>query len=1090
MAQPPDFSQFQLLPAQSTPSTKERKAGAEATAAEEEAPYAGRKAKASAELTEAQAERARAAAAKEKVAADAIEAKAAEAEAGKGRQQTERAETLAGYLGRLQRTRDVLSSGVATGIPGQLTGSIWGTPAADLKGLLEGIANPIVLEAMAEARKGSAAGATGFGALSQKELELLKSKFGSLRQAQSAPQILSVLDEIDQSYRRFMAYNAGYDPYKPEGALLVGLPMPEGAEVPPEDVEIGPAGGTWTEDPELRGVNAAVISMIKANRSPDQIRAWLDSYQPGLGDRITGLEGQIQYYKKTGKDPQGVVGKQYTPPEGGETTLSKAADTGAGAFAVSAADQLMSGFMGEAAAGEMSGPEYERTATVLRGLRSKYPGWSTAGDLTGGVLSAASGAAAGMKAGLRLPSLFEGMGQEALYGIGSAEPGQRTEGGISSALMAPATNLIGKVGSDAVGSVLRGADPTRAALVEKYGINLTPGQLTGRSAGERSIAGLPVLGPQITDRRNESLKQFNQAAFGEALAPIGTRTNNIGQRGIAEAQKAVSDAYDTALGGRTFQFDAPFVQTVRGKPYAELANMKGETGPALAAEIDRILAEVNVNGTVDGRAWQQARRQLVDLQAKSDVKDNIASETILNNLGDIIDGFDGLVQRQAPDVFDGYMAANSAYRNVKTLERAVDNASSGDVFGPGNLRTATKISTQKFGGSAASARGDRPFNDLVMSALDVVPNKADDVSMTGRFIAPAAGAGGFGAITATGMLASPENDRVADEGDGTVPAWMLAAAAGTGLATLPFSKRGIGLSTRPLLGPRTDRQRMLGEMLQNYGPAVLRGVTRDAEPGAPMPEDFDYSRMGSADFRKLVQAAAAGAQPLTPEEKAQIGTGGEFTDVDAAGNPAPPAGASPMSIDGRPVERDPATGEMIFSDTGEPVPGFKKGGQVSSADWRGRARSVGQGVTFGFGDELEGGFRALGSALTDGDITALKQKYLQQRDRVRRQQTAYEEANPYESLGYEMGGAMLTGLIPGAQGATGAKLATLASRYPRAARAAAVAADTAAYGAGSAESIRDIPRSIRDEALFAVPMYAGAEGVRAGVNRYRGRRKK
>jgi hypothetical protein len=71
--------------------------------------------------------------------------------------------------------------------------------------------------------------------------------------------------------------------------------------------------------------------------------------------------------------------------------------------------------------------------------------------------------------------------------------------------MAPATNLIGKVGSDAVGSVLRGADPARAALVEKYGINLTPGQLTGRSASERNLAGLPVLGPQITDRRNETL---------------------------------------------------------------------------------------------------------------------------------------------------------------------------------------------------------------------------------------------------------------------------------------------------------------------------------------------------------------------------------------------------------------------------------------------------------------------------------------------------------------------------------------------------------------------------------------------------------
>lgn len=109
---------------------------------------------------------------------------------------------------------------------------------------------------------------------------------------------------------------------------------------------------------------------------------------------------------------------------------------------------------------------------------------------------------------------------------------------------------------------------------------------------------------------------------------------------------------------------------------------------------------------------------------------------------------------------------------------------------------------------------------------------------------------------------------------------------------------------------------------------------------------------------------------------------------------------------------------------------------------------------------------------------------------IRAQQKAYEDANPIESLLYEGGGAMLTGLIPGAQGATAARMAQLAARSPKAARAAAVAADTALYGAGTAESVRDIPRSIRDEALFAVPMYGGAEGVRLGVKKYRGRKGK
>lgn len=908
------------------PTSKERESGAEATSAEAEAPFAGRKAKASAELTEAQVRRANAAAVTEEQKAAAAAEKGEAAKAAAGQQKTERVETLSGYLGQLQRARDVISTGVATGLPGQITSNVWGTPSADLKGILESISNPIVLEAMAEARKGSAQGATGFGALSQKELELLKGKFGSLRQAQSDQSLLETIDAIDKSYRRLMAYNAGYDPYTVEGSMLVGLPPPEGTEAPQADMDIGPAGGQMTEDPELRGVDAAIVSMIKANRSPEQIRAWLDAYKPGLGDEVKGLEGQIEYFKKTGKDPQSDISRVYTAPEGGETALSEAADTGPGAMAVAGADQLLSGFMGEIGAGETSGSEYERTSAVLRGLRDKYPGWSTAGDVAGGVLSAAGGAAAMGKAGLRLPGLFEGVGQEAMYGIGSAEPGQRVEGGIAGGLMAPVTNLVGKVGSDAIGGALRGADPARAALVEKYGINLTPGQLTGRG-DERSLAGLPVLGPQITERRNETIEQFNSAAFRDALAPIGAQTGAIGQRGIAEAQQATSQAYRDALDGVTLTLDQPFMQSVRGAPYAKLAQLR-DIGPELTQEVDGIFARYAdpQTGTLTGEGMQNAMQELQKLSNayKGDAR---WANRIAPALDDISDGYAGLLERQAPENFQMFNRANEAYRNVSILERAVESAPNGDVFGPANLRTATKLGTQRFGGKKASARGDRPFNELVMSALDVVPNRADDVSLTGRVLAPAAGAGGFGAITATGMLASNDEDKANDRGDGGIPAWMLAAAAGTGLATIPYGRRGLRATTRPLLGPRTDTQRTLGEMLQTYGPAALRGATRDTEPGAPMPQDFDYSNVGSADFRKIVEAAAAGAQPLTEEEQVALGTGGGFTDVDVDGNPVGPQGG--MSIGGRPVERDPATGEMIFSDTGEPVPGFAEGGQVA-----------------------------------------------------------------------------------------------------------------------------------------------------------------
>lgn len=74
-------------------------------------------------------------------------------------------------------------------------------------------------------------------------------------------------------------------------------------------------------------------------------------------------------------------------------------------------------------------------------------------------------------------------------------------------------------------------------------------------------------------------------------------------------------------------------------------------------------------------------------------------------------------------------------------------------------------------------------------------------------------------------------------------------------------------------------------------------------------------------------------------------------------------------------------------------------------------------------------------------------------------------------------------MTPGAQGATGARLAQLAAKYPMRSALARGAADAAVYGAGVSEDIRGIPRSIADEAVFALPMYAGAEMLRGPAGR-------
>ena len=145
---------------------------------------------------------------------------------------------------------------------------------------------------------------------------------------------------------------------------------------------------------------------------------------------------------------------------------------------------------------------------------------------------------------------------------------------------------------------------------------------------------------------------------------------------------------------------------------------------------------------------------------------------------------------------------------------------------------------------------------------------------------------------------------------------------------------------------------------------------------------------------------------------------------------------------------------------------FDKGGP-SFAD---RARTVAKGATFAFNDEIEAGLRALAKL----DPAA----YQREVARIRAQQAAYEEANPYESAGLEIGGAMLPALLPGGQGLAAARVAALAGKAPRLARiapaiggAVPVLGEAALYGVGAADSMADIPSSVVSEGAQALGMY-------------------
>ena len=828
---------------------------------------------------------------------------AADAAAAAPRAADETRAMMRGYLADIQRAIDLTNDPAATGLPGQALGNLWASAAGDLAAKLEAIKSPIVLKAMQEARKGSAAGATGFGALAVKEMNLLAAKLGSLSQTQSPAQLRETLQRISVNFRRAMAYDAGFDPNKPEGALLAGLPTPKNAALPEGRVRAGKA----SSNPELAGLNAAVTSMIAGGRSPEQIRQWLREYKPELelDKKIQNLEQNIDYYNTTKKlPPINLESASFKPSEG---FFARTMEGPVGAAAIAAADQASMGMLDE-----LTG-DRERTAMVMRGIRAQNPGASIFGDIAGAVTSGAGAEMLAAKYGLKLPMVLQGLPQNLFYGAGSAEPGQRLSGMLEQGVMTPVENLGGDLIGSTVGKTLRGASPEARTLSQDYGIPLTPGQMDPSSAArENLLSNLPVIGPQVQQRRNESLLGFNKSVFDEALAPIGVKAPSIGQDGIAKAQQAVGGAYDEALGGVTLTLDPPFAQGVRGAAYSDLGKIR-DIGPELTAEVDNIFARyADPNGTMSGQALQNALQDLQKLK-NSYKQDPRWASGIAPKIDDISDAYSDLLERQFPENFDKFTRANTAYRNLSILEKAVDFAPGGDVFGPGNLRAAVRQGTQKFGGKKASARGDRPFNEQVMTALGVLQNQMGDVSLASRVTTPLVGAGGVGA--AYSMLPSGGEGAQDDGGvPGAVPASLVGMAGLAGLATLPYSKFGTRARTAMMGGERTPMMRSLGELIQNYAPAVTRGMVRGATagPGVPMPLNFDYSQVGGPQFDALIDRAM-------PEAAAP----------EAAPQPAPQE--SVIEIDGRPAALGP-DGKLFFLDDGtsaeEPI-AMARGGHVT-----------------------------------------------------------------------------------------------------------------------------------------------------------------
>ena len=85
-------------------------------------------------------------------------------------------------------------AGASVGMTGAFLSMISGTDASQLESKMEDIKSNIMISTMQEMRKGSSAGATGLGAINEKELKALQSRLGALNISDPMTMYKSLID--------------------------------------------------------------------------------------------------------------------------------------------------------------------------------------------------------------------------------------------------------------------------------------------------------------------------------------------------------------------------------------------------------------------------------------------------------------------------------------------------------------------------------------------------------------------------------------------------------------------------------------------------------------------------------------------------------------------------------------------------------------------------------------------------------------------------------------------------------------------------------------------------------------------------------
>ena len=185
----------------------------------------------------------------------------------------------------VDRAKTALGSGWGTtGVTGAIMGVVPGSSRNDLLAQLESLKGGAILEKLQALKEASATGASGMGALSEREGDRLAASIAALSSDMSDDELRLSLNVVDRHMRALKAIGDGANPEDPAAQEKYGIrPLAELSKEPVDPAGQGDIGFNQRSDPRVGELTPAQNAAYQAwwganpNPTPEQLTGFLGS---------------------------------------------------------------------------------------------------------------------------------------------------------------------------------------------------------------------------------------------------------------------------------------------------------------------------------------------------------------------------------------------------------------------------------------------------------------------------------------------------------------------------------------------------------------------------------------------------------------------------------------------------------------------------------------------------------------------------------------------------------------------------------------------------------------------------------------------